>query len=50
MAVGFYGIQDKIVTHATALQGIESILLLLSLAAFVVFALWAYLKWQQARQ
>lgn len=36
--------------HATALQGIESIVLLLLITILVMFVLWGLLKWQQARQ
>jgi len=35
---------------ATPLQGIESIALLSGTAVFVMFALWVYLRWEQARQ
>ncbi|HLJ36004.1 MAG TPA: hypothetical protein VKU38_20260 [Ktedonobacteraceae bacterium] len=36
--------------HATALQGVESIVLLLAITILVMFVLWTLLKWQQARQ
>lgn len=36
--------------HATALQGVESIVLLLTITILVMFMLWSLLKWQQARQ
>jgi ABC-2 type transport system permease protein len=35
---------------ATPLQGLESMSLLVGIAMFVMFALWAYLRWEQARQ
>lgn len=49
MAQGIFGarIND---TQATPLQGVESILLLVSIALIVMCSLWAILKWQQARQ
>ena len=50
MLAGFYGESGLLIKHATALQGVESILLLLGLAAFALFLLWRYLLWQQARQ
>jgi ABC-2 type transport system permease protein len=50
MLAGFYGESGLLIKHATALQGVESILLLLGLAAFALFVLWRYLLWQQARQ
>ena len=34
----------------TPLQGIESMALLSGIAVFVMLALWAYLRWEQARQ
>ena len=40
---GIYGI------HPTALQGVESMFLLLGISVFVMFVLWSYLKWEQAR-
>jgi hypothetical protein len=36
--------------QATALQGVESIVLLLAISILVMFVLWGLLKWQQARQ
>jgi ABC-2 type transport system permease protein len=50
MLAGFYGESGLLIKHATVLQGVESILLLLGLAAFALFVLWRYLLWQQARQ
>ena len=41
---GFFGVDSFI--NATSLQATESVLLLISLAAFVMFGLWAYLKWE----
>ena len=45
---GFFG-EDSglIVHHATALQGFESLLLLIGIAVGVLMALWRYLVWQQ---
>jgi len=56
MCTGFFnpagreGVCSPGIQGATAIQGIESMLLLLSIAILVMFAAWAYLKWQQARQ
>jgi len=50
MLAGFYGESGLLIKHATALQGVESILLLLGLAALALFVLWRYLLWQQAQQ
>lgn len=36
--------------HATALQGVESIALLLAITILVMLVLWGLLKWQQTRQ
>ena len=47
---GLEGVCSPGVQGATALQGIESILLLLSLAILAIAACAGYLKWQQARQ
>lgn len=49
IAVGFFGDSDRIITHATALEGVESMLLLLGIAALVMYVLWYLLKWQQER-
>ncbi len=49
MTDGFFGVQTSEVT-ATPLQAVESVLALVGLAIFVQCVLWAYLKWQQARQ
>ena len=50
ISAGFFGEDPLHGLQATALQGVESMLLLLSIAAFVMVVLWSYLKWQQARQ
>lgn len=50
MAVGFYGIGDFTAFHATALQGVESILVLVGIAILVMITLWWYLKYRQVRQ
>ncbi len=47
---GFFGASLFPVQNATVLQAIESMLLLLSITAFVMVVLWSYLKWQQSRQ
>ncbi|MFL5664817.1 MAG: hypothetical protein ACJ8BW_26245, partial [Ktedonobacteraceae bacterium] len=47
---GFFGDSLFPVQNATVWQGIESMLLLLGIAAFVMIVLWSYLKWQQLRQ
>lgn len=50
MAAGFFGGDSFPVTHATALQGVESTLLLLGIASLVMSTLWCYLRWEQYRQ
>lgn len=49
MLAGFFG-EDSglIVHHATVMQGVESLLLLLAVAACVLILLWRYLLWKQA--
>jgi len=49
MASGIYG-EPFIQQGATAMQGVESIALLLAIAALVMSTLWGLLKWQQASQ
>ena len=49
MASGIFG-EPFIQPGATAIQGVESIALLLAIAALVMSTLWGLLKWQQARQ
>lgn len=49
MASGIFGL-PFIQPGATAMQGIESIILLLVIAALVIYTFWGLLKWQQARQ
>lgn len=49
MASGIFG-ESFIQPGATAMQGVESIVLLLAIAALVMCTLWGLLKWQQARQ
>jgi len=49
MASGIFG-EPFIQLGATAMQGVESIILLLASAALVMSTLWGLLKWQQARQ
>lgn len=49
-AMGFFGVQISAIDHATVLQGIASIALLLGIAALVLITLLCILKWQQARQ
>lgn len=43
------GLYDEVL-HATTVQAIESLLLLLCIGPLVMVALWRYLKWQQAQQ
>jgi ABC-2 type transport system permease protein len=50
MAQGFYGIEDGMSFSATSLQAVESILLLIGIAALVMMTLWWFLKYRQARQ
>jgi len=50
MTVGFFGGHVGTIASATPLQGVESILLLVGIAALVMCAVWWLLKWQQARQ
>ncbi len=56
MCTGFFnpagreGVCSPGIEGATAIQGVESILLLLGIAALVMFVLWKYIKWQQTRQ
>ncbi len=51
MLAGFFGEDSGLVVHqATFIQGVESLLLLLSISVLVLLALWRYLLWQQARQ
>lgn len=44
---GFFGVDSFI--NATSVQATESTLLLIGLAAFAMFALWSYLKWEYSR-
>ena len=56
MCTGFFnpqgqeGVCSPGIQGATALQGVESIFILLALAILVIVVLIAYLKWQQAHQ
>ena len=47
---GFFNVHLFQLPSATALQGVESILVLVGLAAFALFVLWGYLRLLQARQ
>ena len=49
MANGIYGYNGMFV-NATPIQGVESILALVGCAIFMLFVLWSFLRWQQARQ
>ncbi len=49
MANGFYGLDAGFVM-ATPTQGVESMVLLIGIAIFVMFVLWNLLRWQQVRQ
>ena len=51
ISLGFFGANFFFpIERATALQGAESMLLLLGIAALVMFVLPRFLEWQQARQ
>ncbi len=56
MCTGFFnptgreGVCNPGIQGATATQGVESVLLLFAIAAFVMLVLPLYLQWQQARQ
>ena len=47
---GFFNVNLFQFTNATALQGVESIVLLLGLAAFAMFVLWGYLRLELIRK
>lgn len=49
-AMGFFGVQSSAIDHATVMQGVASIALLLGIAALVLMTLLYILKWEQARQ
>ncbi len=49
-AMGFFGVQSSNIDHATVMQGVASIVLLLGIATIVMVALLYLLKWQLARQ
>jgi ABC-2 type transport system permease protein len=49
-SLGFFNVNIFQLNKATVLQGVESIVLLLGLAAFAMFVLWGYLRLVQARQ
>ncbi len=46
-AQGFFGVDTYI--NATPVQATESVLLLLGIAAFALFGLWSYLKWEYSQ-
>ncbi len=48
-AKGFFGVQSSNIDHATMLQGIASIALLLGIAMLVLITLLSVIRWQQAR-
>lgn len=53
VSAGLFGgdmFQVRYGPHVSVLEGIESMLLLLGIAVFVMFVLWSYLRWEQARQ
>jgi hypothetical protein len=51
MARGIFGVNvDGLSSAATPLLGVASIIAMVGVAIFVLFALWGYLKWQLARQ
>jgi len=49
-AVGFFGSDSSVITHATAAQASASISLLLGLSALILLAAWGYQRWRLARQ
>jgi ABC-2 type transport system permease protein len=49
MARGIYGYNETFFS-ATPMQGVESILVLVGCAIFMLFVLWNFLRWQRARQ
>ncbi|HLL78060.1 MAG TPA: ABC-2 transporter permease [Ktedonobacteraceae bacterium] len=50
MASGFFGDNMQLIEHATPLQGLESILLLLGISVLVLYSLCKIATWQQERQ
>jgi hypothetical protein len=51
MMTGILGVKEvSLVSQATPLEGVASIALLLGIAVLVLYVLWCYLKWQEARQ
>lgn len=50
MLVGFFGGDGTNVHHATALQGAQSLSLLLTLGGLALLAAWRYQRWQKAHQ
>lgn len=50
MSEGFFGLTLFHADHATAFQGVESLLLLLSLTLLIMLALSSYLSWRQTQQ
>ena len=49
-AMGFFGVQSSSIDHASVMQGVASIVLLLGIAILVIVTLLSILRWQQARQ
>jgi ABC-type transport system involved in multi-copper enzyme maturation permease subunit len=49
-AIGYFGSDSGVVTHATPLQATASIALLLIVSALALLAAWAYQRWRLARQ
>jgi len=50
MASSFFGDNQQLIEHATVLQGVESLSLLLGISLLVMVVLWQLMKWEQARQ
>ena len=50
MASGFFGDNQQLIVNATAMQGVESLLLLLGISLLVMIVLWQLMKWEQAQQ
>lgn len=50
MSQGFFGLTLFHADHATAFQGVESLLLLLSLSLLIMLVLSSYLSWRQTQQ
>lgn len=47
---GLFHTEGETIGVSTPIESVESIVLLVSIAALVMFVLWGFLKWQQSRQ